>query len=168
MPTWTAGARVAFPRAGVPIRPTSLSGRVDVRAWIDDPSPRPGRLASPTQPYRVALELVRESDGRRVLARTVFRSDVFLGSSLGTQAVPIGYHFAPGTKETLPAGRCLHARHARCGGTYWFRLFARPTSAYWDTRRTPNGSYHLRVRAWDAAGNEATSTARITIRNPPG
>src|SRR5919199_4479233 len=36
MPRWTAGARVTFPQAGVPLPPTSLSGRVDVRAWIDD------------------------------------------------------------------------------------------------------------------------------------
>jgi hypothetical protein len=109
---------------------------------------------------------MRAGDGRVVLARTVFRTDVFLGSSLGTQAVPIDYHYAPGTKETLPAADCLRTRSARCGGTYWFRLFARPTSAYWDTRRTPNGIYLLRVRAWDASGNEATRTARITIRNP--
>src|SRR5438105_4278988 len=133
MPRWTAGERVTFPQAGGPLPRTSLSGRVDVRAWIDDPSLRPGRLAAPAPPERVALEVVRESDGRTVFARTVFRSDVFLGSSLGTQAVPIGYHYAPGTKETLPAAVCLRARRARCGGTYWFRLFARPTSAYWAT-----------------------------------
>ena len=166
MPRWTAGERVTFPQAGVPLPRTSLSGRVDVRAWIDDPSLRPGRLAVPAPPERVALEVVRESDGRTVFARTVFRSDVFLGSSLGTQAVPIGYHYAPGTQETLPAARCLRTRRPGCGGTYWFRLFARPTAAYWDTRRVANGSYRLRVRAWDAAGNEAARTTRITIRNP--
>jgi O-antigen ligase len=165
MPRWTAAAEAAFPQAGVPIPRSRLSGRVDVRAWIDDPPPGRGRLAAPTQPYRVALEAVRASDGRPVLARTVFRSDVFLGSSLGTEAVPIGYHYAPGTRETLPAAACLRARRGRCAGTYWFRLFARPTSAYWDTRRTPNGSYLLHVTAWDAAGNEATRTTRIRIRN---
>jgi O-Antigen ligase/Tetratricopeptide repeat len=164
MPRWTAGARVAFPQAGVRLPRARLAGLVDVRAWIDDPPPGRGRLAAPAQPYRVALEVVRQSDGRPVLVRTVFRSDVFLGSSLGTQAVPIGYHYAPGTRETLPAAACLRA-HRPCGGTYWFRLFARPTSAYWDTRRTPNGSYLLRVTAWDAAGNEATREARVTIRN---
>jgi tetratricopeptide (TPR) repeat protein len=165
MPSWTVSARVAFPRAGVPVPRSRLSGLVDVRAWIDDPPPGRGRLAAPAQAHRVALEVVRERDGRPVLARTVFRSDVFLGSPLGTQAVPIGYHYAPGTKETLPAAACMRARRGRCGGTYWFRLFARPTSAYWDTRRTPNGSYLLRVTAWDATGNEATRTTRIAIRN---
>jgi O-antigen ligase len=165
MPSWTAAAEAAFPQAGVPAFRSRLSGLVDVRAWIDDPPLGRGRLAAPAQPYRAALEVVRARDGRPVLARTVFRSDVFLGSSLGTQAVPIGYHYAPGTTETLPAAACLRARRGRCGGTYWFRLFARPTSAYWDTRRTPNGSYLLRVKAWDAAGNEATRAARITIQN---
>src|SRR5207247_6204252 len=78
MPRWTAGARVAFPQAGVPLPRARLAGLVDVRAWIDDPSPGRGRLSAPAQPYRVALEAVRQSDGRRVLVRTVFRSDVFL------------------------------------------------------------------------------------------
>jgi len=165
MPRWTAGARVTLPQAGVRLPRTRLSGLVDVRAWIDDPPLRAGPLAAPTQPYRVALELVRDRDGRTVLARTVFRADVFLGSSAGTQAVPIGYHYAPGTSETLPAALCLRDRGRDCGGRYWFRLFARPTSAYWDTRRTPNGTYRLTVRAWDAAGNEAARTMRITIRN---
>ena len=55
-----------------------------------------------------------------------------------------------------------------CSGTYWFRLFARPTSAYWDTRRTADGNYRLRVRAWDAAGNSASAQARVTIRNASG
>jgi hypothetical protein len=165
MPRWTSGARVSFPQAGIRLLRARLSGLVDVRAWIDDPPPSPGRLASPTPPSRAALEVVQEGDARPVLARTVFRADVFLASSLGTQAVPIGYHFAPGTKETLPVGRCFHARRPDCGATYWFRLFARPTAAYWDTRRTPDGDYRLRVRAWDAAGNEAIRTASITIAN---
>jgi hypothetical protein len=165
MPKWSAGSRVTLPQAGVRLSRADLSGLVDVRAWIDDPPLLAGPLAAPTQPYRVSLELVRDRDGRTVLARTIFRADVFLGSSLGTQTVPIGYHYAPGTKETLPAALCLRARRHDCGGTYWFRLFARPTSAYWDTRRTPNGTYRLSVRAWDAAGNEAVRTTRVTVRN---
>jgi O-antigen ligase len=165
MPRWTVGARVTLPQAGVRLPGARLSGLVDVRARIDDPSLRAGPLAAPTQPYRVALELVRDRDGRTILARTVFRADVLLGSSQGTQVVPIGFHYAPGTEETLPAAACLRARRARCGGTYWFRLFARPTSAYWDTRRAPNGTYRLSVRAWDAAGNETARTTQVTIRN---
>jgi hypothetical protein len=176
MPRWTAAARATFPHAGVPFPETSsgrtlLSGRVDVRAWIDDPEPPLGPLAdapalvSPAQPYGIALQVVRESDDRIVLARTVFRAAVFLGSSLGTQSVPIGYHFAPGTRQALAAGPCLKAQPFDCRGRYWYRLFARPTAAYWDTRRTPNGSYLLRVRAWDAPGNDTTRTARVVISN---
>jgi O-antigen ligase len=170
MPSWTAAARVTLPPAGVRFPAAStgralLSGLVDVRAWIDDPPPRRSVLASPTHPYGVSLEVAPESDGRPVLVRTVFRAAVFLGDSRGTQAVPIGYHYAPGTRQALPVGRCLKAQPVDCGARYWFRLFARPTSAYWDTRRVANGNYRLRVRAWDAAGNSATASARITIRN---
>ena len=116
-------------------------------------------------PDGVALEVVRETDGRPILSRTVFRAAVFLGDSRGTQAVPIGYHYAPGTRQALPVAACLKARLVDCGARFWFRLFARPTSAYWDTRRVPNGSYLVRVRAWDAWGNAATATARVSIRN---
>jgi O-antigen ligase len=170
MPRWIAAERAVFPTAGVRFPRTStgralLSGRVDVRAWIDDPPPRPSVLGSAAPPDGVALQVVREGDGRPVLGRTVFRAAVFLGDSRGTQAVPIGYHYAPGTRETLPVGLCLKAQRTDCGARYWFRLFARPTSAYWDTRRIANGTYRLRVRAWDASGNSATAAARITIRN---
>jgi O-Antigen ligase len=176
MPEWTAAVRTALPPAGVRFPHTRagrvlLSGRVDVRAWIDDPEPRlsrrtePPALVSPTTPYGIAFEVVRESDDRIVLRRTVFRAAVFLGDSKGTQSVPIGYHYAPGTEQALAAGSCLKSRSLDCGGTYWFRLFARPTSTYWDTRRTADGNYRIRVSAWDAAGNRALRTAAITIRN---
>jgi hypothetical protein len=170
MPRWTAAARAAFRWAGEPFPDAGsgralLSGLVDIRAWIDDPPPRPSVLSSSTPPYGVSLEVARESDGRGVLVRTVFRAEVFLGDPRGTQAVPISYHYAPGTKAVLPAEACVQTAHDNCGGTYWFRLFARPTSAYWDTRRVPNGNYRLRVRAWDVAGNATTATASVTIGN---
>jgi hypothetical protein len=166
--------RASFPRAGTLFPQTSgralLSGRVDVRARIEDPEPRLGSLAGPPQlitpspPYGISLQVVRESDGWRVLTRTVFRAAVFLGDSLGTQSVPIGYHYAPGTKQPLPAALCL-TQPRDCSGAYWFRLFARPTAAYWDTTRNADGNYRLRVTAWDAVGNAAFASARVTIRN---
>jgi hypothetical protein len=171
LPRWRVDGGVSLPAAGrrMPViagRPT-LHGRVDVRAWIDDPPPPgvPVALRSPSPPYRVSLEVTRDGDGRPVLVRTVFRSAVFLGSSVGTQAVPLGYHYAPGTRGTLPAALCVELRRRDCGGVYWFRLFARPTSAYWDTRKLPDGEYRLRVTASDAAGNRAERDARVTIRN---
>ena len=176
MPKWTAVARAMLPQTGERFPRTRLgrwllSGRVDARAWIDDPQPRLGRLTeppalvSPTTPYRIALQVVRERDDRVVLQLTVFRSQVFLGDSLGTQSVPISYHYAPGTKQALAADLCLKEQPIDCRGRYWFRLFARPTAAYWDTRRTADGNYRVRVTAWDAAGNHATRTAAIAIRN---
>jgi hypothetical protein len=177
MSTWTAADRAAFAPAGKQLPHTStgralLSGRVDVRAWIDDPAPYLGRLAgaralvSPTHPDRIDLEVIRESDGRPVLARTVFRAAAFLGDSRATQSVPISYHYAPGAKEALPAGLCLKAQPVDCSGVYWFRLFARPTGTYWDTTGITNGDYRLLVKAWDAAGNFSSAAARVTIRNP--
>jgi hypothetical protein len=175
MPHWRVAGGVSFPRSGARF-PTIggravVSGHVDVRAWIDDPPPSelaatsPPALLSPSPPDRVSLVVTRDGDARPVLARTVFRSDVYLGSSVATQAVPIGYHYAPGTSGPLPAVVCVALRRRHCGGTYWFRLFARPTAAYWDTTRLEGGDYRLRVTAWDAAGNSASRTARVTIRN---
>jgi hypothetical protein len=45
---------------------------------------------------------------------------------------------------------------------YWFRVFPRP---YWDTTALPNGSYRLRIRAWDVAGNAASAEPTVTIAN---
>ena len=176
LPRWTAAARASFPPAGTRFQRTSagralLSGRVDVRARIEDPEPGlgpladPPRLVTPSPPSGISLQVIRESDGPPVLTRTVFRAAVFLGDSLGTQSVPIGYHYAPGTKQPLPAALCLTQRPHDCSGAYWFRLFARPTAAYWDTTRNADGRYRLRVTAWDAAGNAASASARVTVRN---
>jgi hypothetical protein len=178
MPTWTAADRAVFPQAGKRFPHTStgralLSGRVDVRAWIDDASPYLGSLAgvpalvSPNHPDRIDLQVIRESDGRPVLVRTVFRAAAFMGDSGATQPVPISYHYAPGARQALPAGSCLKAQPRDCGAVYRFRLFARPTGTYWDTTGTPDGDYRLRVKAWDVAGNSASASARVTIRNSP-
>ena len=160
MPRWTADAQASFPPAGTPFPQGStgravLSGLVDVRARIDDAS----AVLPPGPPYGISLQVIRESDERPVLVRTVFRAAVFLGDSLGTQAVPISYHYAPGTMQAL----CTKSHD--CRGVYWFRLFARPTAAYWDTTRVGDGNYRLRVTAWDAAGNDASAASRIAIRN---
>jgi hypothetical protein len=177
MPRWTAAERATFPQAGARFAETRtgrtvLSGPVDVRASIDDPEPASladvPELRSPSPPSGISLKVIRESDGRPMLARRVFRSDAFLGTSRGTRAVPIGFHYAPGTEQPLPAALCLKRQPADCGGVYWFRLFARPTEAYLQTPRLANGNYRFWVKAWDAAGNAATATVRIAIRNPGG
>jgi O-antigen ligase/polysaccharide polymerase Wzy-like membrane protein len=175
MPRWVVAGGVSFPASGTrfpEVRGRAvLSGRADVRAWVDDPEPSgrsaavPRALGSANPPDRISLQVMRGSDRRPFFVRTVFRAAVFLGNSAGTQAVPISYHYAPGTKHALPAELCLKLQPRNCTSTYWFRLFARPASTYWETTRLPDGDYRLRVTASDAAGNAASRVARVTIRN---
>jgi hypothetical protein len=159
MPAWAwAAGQAVFPQAGKQLPASStgralLSGRVDVRA----------RIVSPSHPDRIDLQVIRESDGRPVLTRTVFRSAVLLSDSRAMLPVPIGYHYAPGTTQS--ARLCPNV--PECGRVYWFRLFARPTAAYWNTAAIPDGDYRLRVSARDVAGNSASAVARVTIRNAP-
>jgi hypothetical protein len=154
-----------------------LRGIVDARAWIADPQSFRGfftvvpAMYADLHPYRVRVELTRLRPQRRVLARDVFRADVFFSASLPSRGLPIlfDYHYAPGTTQTLPAGNCLARRHgnarAGCQGRYWFRLFARSTTAFWDTTRYENGKYQLDVIAWDVSGNRARATTSVTIDN---
>jgi uncharacterized membrane protein len=52
-----------------------------------------------------------------------------------------------------------------CLGKYWFRLFATPTGAYWDTTQYPNGKYQIAVTAWDTQGNSSTKSVDAYINN---
>ena len=162
--TWTRRtANVArLPQAGKRLDKTRLSGTVDVRVRVDDPQSFIGWfaelpwLAAPHHPFRLAITVTELPGGRTVHDRDVFRAE----RSLDT---PAGQHFAPGTDQNLPANACMDLhRTVRCDGVYWFRLFPRP---YWDTTRLPNGRYRLRIRAWDVAGNIATASTDVTIRN---
>ncbi len=90
-----------------------------------------------------------------VRRREAFRAEQVLDQKAGI-------HFAPGTEQNLPARGCMR-RHAdlRCDGIYWFRLFPRG----WDTRLLDDGSYRVRVRAWDVAGNRAEANVQVTVDN---
>jgi hypothetical protein len=164
-PTWKRrpGTTVALlPQTGRRLEPTRLSGKVDVRVQTHDPQSFIGWfsqlpwLAAPHHPFRVSVTVFSHASGKAVVEREVFRSERML-------EMPAGQHFAPGTEQNLPANGCmrLHAT-VRCDGIYWFRLFPRP---YWDTTRLPNGGYRLRVRVWDAVGNEARDVTDVRIRN---
>jgi len=165
-PTWgrRSAARVArLPPAGRRIDPTRLSSRVDVRVQTHDPQSFIGWfsalpwLAAPHHPFRIAVTVFSHATGKAVVERDVFRSERML-------TVPAGQHYAPGTDQNLPANGCVRLhKTVRCDGIYWFRLFPRP---YWDTTRLPNGGYRVRVRVWDAAGNEAHDDTDVRIRNP--
>jgi hypothetical protein len=164
-PTWKRrpGTTVALlPQAGRKLDPARLSGKVDVRVQTHDPQSFIGWfsqlpwLAAPHHPFRVAVSVFSHSTGKAVVDREVFRSERMLD-------MPAGQHFAPGTEQNLPANGCmrLHAT-VRCDGIYWFRLFPRP---YWDTTKLPNGGYRVRVRVWDAVGNEARDDTDVRVRN---
>jgi len=164
-PTWKRrpGTTVALlPQAGRKLDPARLSGKVDVRVQTHDPQSFIGWfsqlpwLAAPHHPFRVAVSVFSHASGKAVVDREVFRSERML-------EMPAGQHFAPGTEQNLPANGCmrLHAT-VRCDGIYWFRLFPRP---YWDTTKLPNGGYRVRVRVWDAVGNEARDDTDVKVRN---
>jgi hypothetical protein len=112
-------------------------------------------LAAPHHPFRLAVTITDLTTGRVVRRREAFRSEQ-------VPDIPAGRHFAPGTEQNLPAHGCM-LRHStmRCDGVYWFRLFPN----YWDTTRLSDGRYEVRVRAWDAAGNLASTRIAIGIAN---
>lgn len=172
---WSIGGdRFRSSQAGVEIPRTRLRGSVDVRAMIGDPQSFHGaysalpRLQAELHPYRVAFELLR--DGRRVMAREVFRADVYFAARVPQLGLPIlfDFHFAPGTVQTLPAAECLARRSGSCRARLWFRLFGSSTSAFWDTTSLQDGAYTLRVHASDAAGNSSQRRVDIVIANRTG
>ena len=164
-PRWgrRRGTTVALlPQAGRRLNRTALAGRVDVRVRVSDPQTFIGwfrdlpHLAAPHHPFRLAFAIVRLATGRVVRRQDVFRAEQLL-------QMPAGQHFAPGTRQNLPAAACmLFHLTTPCDGVYWLRLFPKP---YWDTTRFPDGRYRLRVRAWDVAGNVSKADTVVTIRN---
>ena len=56
--------------------------------------------------------------------------------------------------------------HGRPGqGEYWFRLFARPNTCFWDTTEVRDGRYRLDVTAWDLTGNFDRQSVEVTVTN---
>ena len=176
---WVEGPTdaIAAPGAGRELPRLRLRGLVDVRALVSDPQSFLGwfadahpTLAADHRPQRVRIELTRLADGRRVVARDVFRADALdePGRLLPPFDAPVPFrvHYAPGTLQNLGAHPCVLGLQPRsCQGRYWLRLFARSGGAYWNTRLARDGRYRLVVRAWDAAGNAASTAVTIGLRN---
>jgi hypothetical protein len=173
-PRWRKPQGVAaFSAGGTRLDPAQLSGRVDVRARIEDPQSFTGwfkqlpALETAHHPARVHLAVVRHDDGKTILDRDVFTTDVTLGPEarrVGRTPVPFSNHYAPGTRQNLRARTTL--RLDRPGrGQLWFRVFARPRSLYWDTRQVRNGAYRLTVSAWDIAGNRTEASVDAVVAN---
>jgi hypothetical protein len=172
MPSWSVvNNAVTSPDAGTELSPDRIYGDVDVRGWIDDPQSYIGwfadhpELYAPLHPYKVSFTVTDLSTSNVVLTRDVFQADGILDSSAATPPVPIDYHYAPGTKQNLPAVDCENLQPKDCKGAYWLRLFASPVGAYWDTTQYPDGQYRIDVTAWDTEGNSASSSASVTIAN---
>ncbi len=164
------GAAMWSPVTGDELAPDGLNGVVDPRAWISDPQSFHGWLdAIPGfyadhLPTRVRVNVVRASDGRIVLSRTVFGGRVF------PYGMPFNKLFAMGTMQNLSAKVCYRMRNAgnpprECEGRYVLHLFAHAGAPYWDTRVLPNGNYRLRVTAWDSVGNASAKSLAVKIAN---
>jgi hypothetical protein len=174
-PKWrVAQGRAIFNQGGTRLDPTRLKGTVDVRARIEDPQSFQGWfrdvqfLRTAHHPARVKLRVVRLDDGRRVVDRDVFVSDVTLADeaeALGRRSIPAEYHYAPGTRQNLRANGALTLGRPGAG-ELWFRLFARPGGSYWDTTAFRNGAYRLTVTAFDLVGNRAAQSADGVVANP--
>jgi len=174
-PRWRVGqGRAIYSLGGTRLDPAALSGAVDARARIEDPQSFVGwfrdvpLLQTAHHPARVQLEVVRLEDGRKVVDRDVFVTDVTLGDDaarVGRDTILAGDHYAPGTRQNLRANGALTLGRPGAG-ELWFRLFARPGGAYWDTTAVRNGPYRLTVTAFDLPGNRASDSADVVVVNP--
>jgi hypothetical protein len=152
--------------AAPPVDPSSLSGTVEIRSSIGDPSSFAGWFASrpylstAAAPYEVR-ETLRRPNGSVVWDRVSLRGDVFRD-----RGAPLAPRFAPGTVQNLPAHACLAVRRADvCQGTSWFNLGGPDGSVAWDTRGVPNGRYQLCVTALDPFGNAGSRCRPIRVAN---
>jgi hypothetical protein len=164
------GGAMWSPVAGRELAADRLRGLVDVRAWISDPQSFHGWFDklpffyADHMPTRVRVRLVRASDAKVVLSRIVFDGRTFL------YGLPFNRLYGMGTLQNLSAKECdrisaLAHPPRECEGRYFLHLFARSGRPYWDTRTLANGSYRLRITAWDALGNAATKAVPVTIAN---
>lgn len=177
-PDWHTVNHVLVSESRVaPLDPMNLSGLVDLRAEINDPQSNAGwevgkyaRLQTYVSPYSVQVVITK--GGSPVLSYQTFRGDTYLATDVPgySPAVDFSDHYAPGTKQALPANECMAKKYAalNCNADYWFRIFAGygQSSPYWDTTTMPNGTYTVKVSAFDMSGNEGTANLKIRINNP--
>ena len=162
---WLPATTLAQPDTATRLSPNRLHGLVELRANIGDPQSFLGFLkdnrAWPTvfTPYRIAVTIRSLSSGKTIMRRTSFQADQL-------PQTPYIVHYAPGTIEDDNMQECVGPpQKSTCAGTYWYRPFSQFNQEYWNTRTSPNGRYGVTVTAADLAGNTASRTATVTIRN---
>lgn len=141
-------AAVSISRAGKPVDPAKVSGIVDLACDAYDIPPL--APAPPWRDTRVTPVLIRwrilRASGRPA---TRWRTAIDFRFSL----VPNPFFnlvYAPGTRQN----------RAHRPGRYVFYL-----QAGWSSARLSNGSYRLKVGAWDTRGNSAFGSLPFTIAN---
>lgn len=144
-------ASISITRAGKPVDVAHVHGVVDLTCDAYDIPP-----LAPPPPWRdtrVTPVLIRwaifRGDGRRA---TRWRTAIDFRTALLPSAT-FNLVYAPGTKQN----------RARRPGRYEFYL-----DQGWSSSRLPNGSYRLRVRAWDSRANEASASLPFAIANGVG
>jgi hypothetical protein len=137
----------------------TIAGTVNVTAnALDRFSPQadewPGAPEAGLHVYRAEVELRRSSHGRLLQKRRLFRLD--------TVPRPRRHHYTKGpTHRNVTVHDCAERLVAPCDPALWIRLW--PTG--WNTRRVANGVYDIRLVVYDTAGNSASRSLRVRVRN---
>jgi Peptidase family M23 len=141
-------ASISIARAGRPVDLAHVNGVVDLTCDAYDIPP-----LAPPPPWRdtrVTPVLIRwaifGAGGRRA---TPWRTAIDFRTTLLPSAM-FNLVYAPTTKQN----------RAHRPGSYDFYL-----DQGWSSARLPNGSYRLRVRAWDSRANEASASLPFAIAN---
>ena len=162
---WNPTVDLRQPDSSSQLPPRRLHGLVEVRARAGDPQSFAGFLAANPSwvtldhPYSLSIEIRAARTGRIVLRRTSFQSDQL-------PQTPYLVHYAPGTSQNSAMAECIGPPPASdCRGVYWFRPLSRFRQEFWDTRRVPNGSYTVVVRASDLSGNVGARRQTVVVAN---
>ena len=143
------GDRLAVGRIEYEIKPAKGKGKPEVRPSFDllNAEIKPGNRTTPPTNNDVALTLYKfyplmQPDSAKPWWRT-----------------RVSYYVVTNSPEAGPARRIDPAHAANAWKTAEKLPNGKP--------RYPNGDYALTVRVWDAAGNLATKTDTVTVRNQP-
>jgi hypothetical protein len=139
--------RIAFLQGARELKPTAVSGAVDVIAEAHDQPPLPVPPpwdGLPVVPARLRWRVLAGSKVVRPWHTPVDLADEMLEQSAYTRI------YAPGTRQN----------HAGKPGLYRFFL-----AHTWSTRLLPDGSYRIQVEASDVVGNSSRKSLAFAVAN---